>query len=163
MSNRLEQQLRNTYDAKMKSRSIEQQKRWGRRRQLKLHRLMCDELRAQINHNCFCLTLARSLCIEHQYIPVQAYDDLCREQLLISKATLVKAKLGLKDFYPETPFEVSDDFILCSIHNLDIYSRKTHSRLKNGEMIKSNMIHAVVSERLLFDKAILSSSQGHRL
>jgi len=85
MHSRLEQQVRNTYDAKMKSRSIEQQKRWGRRRQLKLHRLMCDELRAQSNHICFCLTLARSLCIEHQYIPVQAYDDLCREQLLSAR------------------------------------------------------------------------------
>ena len=116
--NRLEQQVRNTYDAKLNSRSIEQQKRWGRRRQLKLHRLVCDELRAQSNHNCFCLTLARSLCIEHQYIPMQAYDDLCREQLLVSKATLVKAKLSLKDFYPETPFEVPDDSILCSIDNL---------------------------------------------
>lgn len=34
-------------------------------------------------------------------------------------------------------------------------SRKTHSRLKGGEIVKSNMIHAVVSERILFDKSIL--------
>jgi len=46
-------------------------------------------------------------------------------------------------------------YSLCSIDNLDMCSRKTHSRLKGGEIVKSNMIHAVVSERILFDKSIM--------
>jgi hypothetical protein len=41
-----------------------------------------------------------------------------------------------------------------SIDNLDLYQRVSHSRLKDGHL-KSTMLHAVVSERILFPKTIL--------
>ena len=48
---------------------------------------------------------------------------------------------------------------MAAIDNLDLYDRLkgTHQaeRLKDGECVRSHMLHAVVTERILFDKAIL--------
>ena len=68
----------------------------------------------------------------------------------------MKARKEVKDWIPsEWIPRLTDDFIVAAIDNLDLYDRKGHTRLKDGECVRSHMLHAVVTERILFDKAIL--------
>ena len=158
---RLKEAKWNDHDAKMvalpqghKARST-----WERRVDRTLHRQMCNALRARNSKLIFCLPLSRSIVLEHQHIPYRSYDNMVREQIVYDASVVRKACLSLKDFIPDTKalygWEYSDELILAAIDNLDMYDKKTHTRVKHGECIRSHMLHAVVTSRILFDKSIL--------
>ena len=114
---------------------------------------MIQELRSRNKALVFCLPLARSFDLEHQHISRRAYENFTR---VYDATTLLQAKLKVKDWIPpEWEGRLSDKFICAAIDNLDMYCRKMHTRIKDGECVKSHMLHAVVTERILFDKAIL--------
>ena len=132
---------------------------WERRIDRTLHRQMCSTLRARNSRLILCLPLSRSIVLEHQHIPYRSYDNMIREQIVYHADTVHKAYVSLKDFIPDTKvlynWEYSDELILAAIDNLDMYDKKTHTRVKDGECIRSHMLHAVVTTRILFDKSIL--------
>jgi hypothetical protein len=146
----------NSHDAKMSRRppSLVRSK-WQRRVQRVLHGLIVQALRSRNSGLIICLPLSRSLSLEHQHIPSAPSDDLTREGFTDDAKTAMKARLSLKDWIPYVPYALSDNFIVAALDNLDLYDKKLHTRLRNGQPITSHMIHAVVGERILFDKAIL--------
>ena len=87
----------------------------------------------------------------------EASDVLTREQVILGSKTLRQggqARLALKDWIPPTDFRVTDELVLGSIDNLDMYARK-NTRIIDGVVKSSRMVHAVVSERILFDRELL--------
>jgi hypothetical protein len=152
LASRLRQLNSNEYDRKMENKPTEV---WQRNRNLKLHRSMVDLLRDRDRESVFVLSLARSLSIQTQHAQVALRSNLSHEGLLHDEKFLNAIRKHLVDWLPPVDFEVSDELVLVAMDNLDMYSRRSHSRLKDGEVVKSHMVHALVSERILFDKAIL--------
>jgi hypothetical protein len=153
---RLRRDTWNTHDELMsKLPSGKARKQWERRVNITLHALLVATLRARNSKLILCLTLSRSLLLEHQHVPYRTADNLTREQFIYDSGVVQKCRLALKDWVPATSFETTDTFVLAAIDNLDMYDKKVHTRIRNGECVTSHMIHAVVTERILFNKSIL--------
>lgn len=146
---------KNDYDSKMHSRDKSKTQAWARRLDLVLHRQLVDILRARDSSCLFVLSLARSLAIQYQHAPQAVSRNLSHEGLLHDANTLNLIRAELVGWMPKVDFELTDEFVLVALDNLDMYSRRTHSRLKDGQLVKSEMVHALVSERLLFPKSLL--------
>ena len=145
------------YDARMSALPTDSLKyiQWAHRRQMIVHKLIVGTLRAR-NQTChYVYIVARSLELEFTHANYATLDDLTHEQLVLSHTTIGKVREILKEWTPSLT-DTSDELLLISLDNLDLYARRMQSRLRDGKRVQSDMIHAVVAERLLFDKNILT-------
>jgi hypothetical protein len=106
---------------------------------------------AYSNRACCVLMLARSMSLSHLHTSTTVLRMIQSEHLVLSAFFLRKICHQLKDYIPRTPYVPSVTLIWLNTDNLDIYSRKVHTRLKDGERIKSTLLHALVTERIFYD------------
>eukprot|EP00656_Telonema_subtile_P017973 TRINITY_DN19698_c0_g1_i2.p1 TRINITY_DN19698_c0_g1~~TRINITY_DN19698_c0_g1_i2.p1 ORF type:complete len:413 (-),score=70.06 TRINITY_DN19698_c0_g1_i2:1524-2762(-) len=143
----------NEYDLKQAKK--ENTERWRARVDRIMHRQVVGILRGRDCHCLFTLSLARSFAIEHQHGPKGLVENLVREGFLHDANTLREIRAELTRWMPPVDFEFDDDLVMIALDNLDMYQKVTHTRLKNGATIKSQMIHALVMERILFRRDAL--------
>jgi hypothetical protein len=101
------------------------------------------------------LMSARTLCFSYLHTSSTAMGSLQREKLVYANSYINKIRKQLADFIPRTPYTPSSLLILLNTDNLDIYSRKAHTRLKEGERVKSALLHALVTERIFYNPIVL--------
>jgi hypothetical protein len=156
---RLRRDTWNSHDDRMsKLRSGPVRQLWERRVDRTLHALMIATLRKRNSKLIFCLTLCRSMVLEHQHIPNHTSDNLTREQITYDSTVVNKCRRALKDWIPVLSFKTTNKFVAAAIDNLDAYDKKAHTRIRNGQCVTSHMIHAVVGERLMLDEEIFKDA-----
>ena len=94
------------------------------------------------------------MVLEHQHTPYRTSSNLTREQLSYDTKVVAACRLHLKQLGPPTPFEITNDLVVTALDNLDMYDKKAHTRIKNGECVTRHMLHAVVGTHMFFPKSI---------
>ena len=105
------------------------------------------------------LTTARSIALTYLHASDSVLDGLRRERLIYAESWLQKLRGCWADYVPRTPYTPSSVLIWLNTDNLDIYSRKSMTRVKEGTRVKSALLHALVTERIFFDPNLLTGPE----
>jgi hypothetical protein len=143
-----------TYDHR-RTVSAKDSSTWQAKRSIVLHSLVCKLLRARSRNTMPMLILAQGLDSYYQHIRECHTSLQLVTQDSLSLATIESLRNSLIPWIPRTPFQCAQHIRLILMDNLDMYQRLSRTRIVDGEVTKSKMIHCIVVEEVFIDASCL--------
>ena len=88
--------------------------------------------------------------MDYFHVSTSVMNTLRREGLAHSEYFIKKLRHLWKGAVPRAPYTPSSVLVWLTTDNLDMYARKSMTRTKGGMRVKSEMLHALVTERIYF-------------
>lgn len=104
------------------------------------------------------LQSCRSLQLDYLHASRAVIQPLRAEGIAYSDSFVRRLRKELAGTIPRTPYQPSSVLIWLNTDNLDIYARRSMTRVAGGVRVKSTLLHSLVTERIFFDPSCLSGS-----
>lgn len=130
---------------------------WQQKRQVLLHSMASKVLRARSRNTLTMFSVAQGLDTFYQHIRECYASRQVSTQDSLHPHTIDRLRSALSHWIPRTPFQLADHMRLILLDNLDMYQRLSRTRIVDGEMVKSKMIHCIVIEEVLIDATLIPS------